>query len=87
MMTYTQKEKDDLLCTRAYEVVQNLGLQKIESRTEKPTQFHVSRHKILHKDDVKREIMRLGNGEPTQTNFTFIERVFKQIIYYLKFSE
>jgi hypothetical protein len=37
-------------------------------------------------NEVKKEIFRLGYGESDEINFPFIEKVWKQIIYLLKFN-
>jgi hypothetical protein len=84
---YNTPTKDELLCVRAYEVIENLHLIKLEISHDKPTRFPTSYKSAIHKDDVKTEIMKLGKGMPSETNFTFIEKVFKQIIYYLKYND
>ena len=81
------KNQNDLLVTRACEVIENLKLQKLEISHDKPTRFPVGKRGLMHKDDVKSEIMRLGYGEAEEVNFTFIDKCFKQIIYILKYNK
>jgi hypothetical protein len=80
------KNQNDLLVSRACEVIENLKLQKLEISHDKPVRFPIGKRGAVHKDDVKSEIMRLGYGESEEVNFTFIDKVFKQIIYTLKYS-
>jgi hypothetical protein len=81
------KNTNDLLVSRACEVIENLNLQILEISHDKPTRFPTNKKGLMHKDDVKKEIMRLGYGEAEEVNFTFIDKVFKQIIYLLKYNK
>ena len=80
------KNQNDLLVTRACEVIENLKLEKLEISHDKPTRFPIGKRGVLHKDEIKKEIFRLGYGAAEEVNFTFIDKVFKQIIYTLKYS-
>jgi hypothetical protein len=85
-MKYT-RNNDELLCVRAYEVIQNLNLAPLKNHTDKPNNFFTRNADLLNKDEIKKEVMRLGYGEPSESTFTWIEKVFKQIIYYLKYND
>jgi hypothetical protein len=81
------KNQNDLLVTRACEVIENLNLQKLEISHDKPTRFPIGKRGVVHKDDVKSEIMRLGYGEADEISYTFVNKVFTQIIYLLKYNK
>jgi hypothetical protein len=87
MKIYNVPTKDELLCVRAYEVIQNLHLIKLEISHDRPVRFPTSYKSAIHRDEVKTEIMKLGKGMPSETNYTFVNKVYTQIIYYLKYNE
>jgi hypothetical protein len=61
-------------------------LQKLEISHDKPVRFPIGKRGVVHKDDVKSEIMRLGY-EADEISYAFVNKVFTQIIYLLKYNK
>jgi hypothetical protein len=80
------KNANDLLVKRACEVIESLDLDLKNPPVSLKPAFLYTRKGSVSANEVKKEIFRLGYGESDEINFPFIERVYKQIIYLLKFN-
>jgi hypothetical protein len=81
------KNANELLVGRACEVIESLDLDLKNPPVSLNSSFLYTRKKgSITANEVKKEIFRLGYGESNEINFPFIEKVYKQIIYLLKFN-
>jgi hypothetical protein len=79
-----KKNQNELLVHRAYEVIQNLELKSLDLTHENPKRFPTA-NSTISLNEVKKEIMRLGYEED-EINYMFVNKVFKQIVFLLKYS-
>ncbi len=81
------KNANDLLVSRSFEVMAELDLDLSNRPTSlSATYLRTNRGTTLSINDVKKKIFELGYGESNEINYRFIDAVYRQICYNLKFN-
>lgn len=83
-----KKTEIELIVETAEAVIIELNLANIENSSGGiPFYFYVKNGPAVERKEIYKRIMRTGGFDPKRVNTVFIDKVMKQIVYFLKYSE